>query len=342
MAVVNADISLQQPMPTRPRALLPVALFVLVLVQSTHTMLAQGPAREASADVPGVHLWFTDSGGSGAAVVFIHAATGSSRVWEFQRPAFAARGYRVITYDRRGFGRSTLDAAGPQPGTGADDLRALLDYLKIDRVHLVGTAAGGFVAWDFALSFPERLRSLVVASSIGGVQDESYLELGRRMRPPEFGAMPPDIRELGPSYRASNAAGWERWKELEHTARPNGTPPAQTFRNRVTFAALETIKVPTLLLTGDADLFAPPAIMRPSGESAGATTESEKLVNCVNSTREGSAGREPRNHHHPAIAAASAMAAAATRQPRRFPLSSGRSTICRERRRRSTTSSRIV
>jgi len=217
---------------------------------------------EGSADLPGVHLWYADSGGRGAAVVFVHAATGSSRVWEYQRPAFSGRGFRVITYDRRGFGRSTVDPSGPQPGTGADDLRALLDYLKIDRVHLVGTAAGGFVAWDFALSFPEHLRSLVVASSIGGVQDESYLELGRRMRPPEFAAMPPDIRELGPSYRASNAAGWEKWKELEHTARPNGTPPAQTFRNRVTFAALETIKVPTLLLTGDADLFAPPAIMR--------------------------------------------------------------------------------
>ncbi|HEY1302185.1 MAG TPA: alpha/beta hydrolase [Vicinamibacterales bacterium] len=218
--------------------------------------------REESADLPGVHLWYTDTGGSGAPVIFVHAATGSSRVWDYQRPAFTAKGYRVITYDRRGFGRSTIDLAGPQPGTGADDLRALLDHLKIDRVHLVGTAAGGFVAWDFALSFPQRLRSLVVASSIGGVQDEEYLDLQRRLRPPEFAAMPPDIRELGPSYRAANQAGWERWKELEHTARPNGTPPAQTFRNKVTFAMLETIKVPTLLLTGDADPFAPPPIMR--------------------------------------------------------------------------------
>jgi pimeloyl-ACP methyl ester carboxylesterase len=219
-------------------------------------------AREGLADLPGVHLWYSDSGGRGAAVIFVHAATGSSRVWEYQRPAFAARGFRVITYDRRGFGRSTVDASSSQPGTGADDLRGLLDHLHIERAHLVGTAAGGFVAWDFALSFPERLRSLVVASSIGGVQDEAYLELHRRLRPPEFAAMPADIRELGPSYRASNAAGWERWRELERTARPNGTPPAQTFRNRVTFAALETITVPTLLLTGDADLFAPPAIMR--------------------------------------------------------------------------------
>jgi pimeloyl-ACP methyl ester carboxylesterase len=74
--------------------------------------------------------------------------------------------------------------------------------------------------------------------------------------------MPPDIRELGPSYRAANPAGADRWKELERTARPAGTPPAQTFRHKVTFATLETITVPTLLLTGDADLFAPPAILR--------------------------------------------------------------------------------
>jgi pimeloyl-ACP methyl ester carboxylesterase len=221
------------------------------------------PAREASADLPGAHLWFSDSGGTGTPVVFVHAATGSNRVWEYQRPVFAARGYRVITYDRRGYGRSVADPSGPQPGTGADDLNALMDYLKIDRFHLVGTAAGGFVAWDYALSFPRRLRSLVVANSIGGVQDPEYQAAIQRLRTPEFLAMPPDMRELGPAYRVSNPAGAERWKELERTARPTSAqPPPQTFRNRVTFALLETIAVPTLLLTGDADMYAPPPIMR--------------------------------------------------------------------------------
>jgi pimeloyl-ACP methyl ester carboxylesterase len=225
--------------------------------------LAQSPAREASADLPGVHLFFTDSGGNGEPVVFVHAATGSSRVWEYQRPVFASRGYRVITYDRRGYGRSVVDPSGPQPGTGADDLKALIDYLKIDRFHLVGTAAGGFVAWDYALSFPKRLRSLVVANSIGGVQDPEYQAAMQRLRTPDFLAMSADMRELGPAYRVSNPAGAERWRELERSARPTGAqPPPQTFRNRVTFALLETIRVPTLLLTGDADMYAPPPIMR--------------------------------------------------------------------------------
>ena len=222
------------------------------------------PERETYAELPGVRTWYTDTGGSGVAVVFLHAATGSSRVWEHQRPAFTAAGYRFVSYDRRGFGRSVIDPAGVQPGTGADDLLALVNHLRVDRFHLVGTAAGGIVALDVALSFPQRLRSLVVANSIGGVQDPEYLELGRRIRPaPQFNAMPPDFRELGPSYRAANPGGTERWRELERLSRAEGSPPpAQTMRNRITFALLEGIKVPTLLLTGDADLYTPPAVLR--------------------------------------------------------------------------------
>ena len=245
------------------KRLLHAAALVVGLAAVATPMLAQTSAREGHANLAGVRLWYTDTGGAGVPVVFVHAATGSSRVWEYQLPAFTAGGYRVITYDRRGFGRSSVDSSGPQPGTGADDLLALLNHLGIDRVHLVGTAAGGMVSLDFAVSFPQRLRSLVVANSIGGVQDEDYLEMSRRLRPPAFAALPPDVRELGPSYRAANAAGTARWLELEKLSRPEGTaPPVQTFRNRMTFSLLETIAVPTLLMTGDADLYSPPAVLR--------------------------------------------------------------------------------
>jgi pimeloyl-ACP methyl ester carboxylesterase len=225
---------------------------------------APPPDRETSADLPGVRLWYRDTGGNGVPVVFLHAATGSSRVWEYQIPAFTKEGFRVIAYDRRGFGRTVIDPAGAQPGTGADDLQALVTHLRIDRFHLVSTAAGGFVAFDYALSFPQRLRSLVVANSLGGVQDEEFLAMGRRVRPaPQFNALPPEFRELGPSYRVANPQGTGRWVELEHASRAEGPqPPAQTMRNQVTFAALEGIRVPTLLLTGDADLFVPPPVLR--------------------------------------------------------------------------------
>ena len=71
------------------------------------TALAQSPPPEGQVDLPGVHLSYSDTGGSGAAIVFVHAATGSRRVWDYQIPAFSAAGYRAIAYDRRGFGRST-------------------------------------------------------------------------------------------------------------------------------------------------------------------------------------------------------------------------------------------
>src|SRR5207237_995791 len=152
---------------------------------------------------------------------------------------------------------------GAAPGTAADDLIALMDYLHVDRFHLVGTAAGGFVTFDTALSFPARLRSIVIANSIGGVQDESFVELGRRLRPPAFTAMPPELREVSPSYRAANQEGTKRWVELETISRPPGpAAPAQPLKNRITFAELEHITVPALLLTGDADMFAPPPVLK--------------------------------------------------------------------------------
>jgi pimeloyl-ACP methyl ester carboxylesterase len=224
-----------------------------------------GPApHEAQADLPGVHLWYVDTGGRGAPVVFMHAATGTVRNWEYQIPAFAKAGYRFIAFDRRGWGRTTAAPTGQQPGTAADDLQALMNHLSVDRFHLVGTAAGGFVSFDYALSFRQRLRSLVIANSIGGVQDEEYLDLGRRLRPsPQFDAMPPEFRELGPSYRAADAEGTRRWVELQRMSRPEGPPsPAQPLKNRITFSLLEKLDVPTLLLTGGADLYAPPPLLR--------------------------------------------------------------------------------
>ena len=142
--------------------------------------VAQSPALSEPFDVAqagskGVPVFYTDTGGSGVPVVFMHAATGSTGSWEHQTPAFVKAGYRVIAFDRRGWGRTSIEP-GVAPGTAADDLIALMDSLHIDRFHLVGTAAGGFVTLDTALSFPTRLRSFVMANSIGGVTDPEFVE----------------------------------------------------------------------------------------------------------------------------------------------------------------------
>jgi len=209
------------------------------------------------AELPGARIWYEESG-SGAPVVLLHSRTGSTALWSHQLPAFAKAGYRCIAYDRRGQGRSEAGAQGHP----ASDLESLLDKLGVARCHLVGTAAGGFVAFDFALSHPDRVLSMVVANSIGGVQDEDYAALQRRLRPsPQFDALPPEIRELGPAYRAANPEGVKRWAELEHAAGADATKKTPATRNRITFKLLESLKVRTLLITGDADLYVPPPVL---------------------------------------------------------------------------------
>jgi len=239
-------------------------------------MAASLPASGAGAQEPvlaepqgtyaalaGRRLWYVDTGGPGTPIVLLHAASGSSALWERQLSALRAAGYRAIAYDRVGWGRSELEA-GTEPGSASEDLHALVTLLRLDRFHLVGTAAGAIVAIDYTLSHPERLRSLTAANTIGGVQDADYLALSRRLRPsPQFDALPVDVRELGPSFRAANAEGTARWLALSQqsrSARP--LPSPQTPRNRVTWERLESIRMPVLLVTGGADLYAPPPVLR--------------------------------------------------------------------------------
>jgi pimeloyl-ACP methyl ester carboxylesterase len=193
----------------------------------------------------------------------MHAASGTCESWVYQLPAFNAAGYRCITYDRRGWGRSQPDPTGEQPGSVSDDLHGLVDHLGLDRFHLAATAAGGIGGLDYALVHPERVRSLVVADSIGGVQDPEYLEVQHRLRPAEIQGLPVELRELGPSYRGINPEGTRRWIEIERASRPEGTRgPGQPPRQPMTFARLETMRVPVLVLVGEADLLSPPALMR--------------------------------------------------------------------------------
>jgi pimeloyl-ACP methyl ester carboxylesterase len=212
------------------------------------------------ADIPGARIWYEDTGGSGAAVVLLHARTGCAPMWHRQLAAFSAAGYRCIAYDRRQSGRTEVAPDSPQ-SLPADDLLALLDRLGVKRCHVIGTAAGGIVALDFALSSPERVRSLVFANSVGSAeikQDPEYIRAAAQRRPPD--ELPPEIRELGEWYRRRDPAGVERWLALgEETRRKQPSFPATG--NRITLARLGDLRMPTLLITGDIDPYTPPAVL---------------------------------------------------------------------------------
>ena len=118
-------------------------------------------ARPAAADrlaLPGSHLFY-EVRGSGPPVVLIHGGNLDSGMWDGDVPVLA-KTFRVITYDVRPFGRS-----GPVTDDYAwhEDLRALLDHLKIARADLVGLSLGARLAINFAIAYPSRVDRLVLA-----------------------------------------------------------------------------------------------------------------------------------------------------------------------------------
>ena len=113
-----------------------------------------------------------DVTGAGEPVVLVHAGVANRSMWDGQVEALKDA-YRVIRYDTRGFGETETDAV---PFSNRADIAALLDHLGEASAHLVGLSRGGIIALDFALEFPERVRSLtVVAGGVGGYESPAEL-----------------------------------------------------------------------------------------------------------------------------------------------------------------------
>lgn len=114
-----------------------------------------------------VHLHIEDSGGSGRPVVLIHGWPLSARAWEPQISALRSAGYRVVAYDRRGFGRSEKPASGYDYDTLADDLQSVMDQCGLQDVTLVGFSMGGGEAARYIARHGEsRLHSLVLGAAV--------------------------------------------------------------------------------------------------------------------------------------------------------------------------------
>lgn len=108
--------------------------------------------------------------GEGDPIVLVHGFGLDSRIWKKQVKELSKTN-KVITYDLRGFGRSSLPTG---KYSHHDDLYALLNHLGIKEAKLVGHSFGGEVAVNFALEYPEKVRSLVlISSALGGVKADT-------------------------------------------------------------------------------------------------------------------------------------------------------------------------
>ena len=214
----------------------------------------------------GIELYY-ESTGDGDPVVFAHEFGGDARSWAPQVHWFD-RWYRCITYNHRGFPPTSVpdDPDAYSQDLLIEDLRALLDHLELDQAHLVGLSMGGNVVLNFALRYPERCRSIVVAGTGSGsddppqfVQDtdrnaQILLEHGMGAFMAGYAYGPTRLQ-----LQSKDPRGWQTFLDQlgQHSARGSAYTQRGVMARRPPIFALqdrlERLNVPTLVAIGDED-----------------------------------------------------------------------------------------
>jgi pimeloyl-ACP methyl ester carboxylesterase len=215
-----------------------------------------------------IKLYYEDTG-TGTPVIFVHEFAGDCRSWESQVRHFARR-YRCITYNARGWTPSEVpqDVAAYSQARARDDIKCVLDHLKIDKAHVVGLSMGGFATLHFGLSYPDRARSLVVAGAGYGAEKDQRerfrneaVVIANKLEKEGMAAFA-EAYAYGPTrvqFENKDPRGFAEFKRqlAEHSAKGAANTQLGVQRERPSIFDLEpqlkTLKVPTLILNGDED-----------------------------------------------------------------------------------------
>lgn len=233
----------------------------------------------------GENLYYEETG-SGTPVIFVHEFAGDYRSWEPQVRHFCKR-YRVITYNARGYPPSGVpeDVSAYSQNRAADDIKSVLDHLRIDLAHIVGLSMGGFATLHFGFRHPERAQSLCVAGCGYGAEP-GQRELFRA----EAVAVADFIKTqgmvafaekyaYGPTrvqYENKDTRGFAAFKKMlsQHSVLGSVNTQLGCQRERPSLYELvdqmKALTVPTLVLTGDEDwpCLTPGILMKQSIPSA--------------------------------------------------------------------------
>ena len=238
-----------------------------------------------------VRLHVEDSGGTGRPVVLIHGWPLSAEAWQAQVGPLGEAGYRVIAYDRRGFGRSEKPADGFDYDTLAADLAGILEERDLRDVTLVGfSMGGGEVARHVANHGEERLRSVVFAAAVPPCLMKSEDNQDGPLTPEK-------AKEKEAAFKADREAYFEDFTRNFFSANDvlkvseaqrqdaiaicrQADPAAalgcmQAFATTDFRADLAKVTVPTLVLHGDSDAVVP---FEGSGKRTHAAIAGSELV----------------------------------------------------------------
>jgi 3-oxoadipate enol-lactonase len=218
----------------------------------------------SAAEVNGITIDYDDTG-EGRPIVLVHGHPFDRSMWRPQAEALAGSGWRVITADLRGYGRTTVVPGKTPLSTFAQDVAALADHLEIDDFVLGGLSMGGQIVMECYRQFPHRIRGLILADTFPRT-DTHEGQAARRAAADRFEA------EGNAWYAKENLAKMMAAYNVEAmpavaahvTTMMTGAPPAgaaAALRGRAERPdyrdLLTTITVPTLIAVGRDDEFTP-------------------------------------------------------------------------------------
>jgi pimeloyl-ACP methyl ester carboxylesterase len=216
----------------------------------------------------GETIYYEVIGDAGAPTVLLtHGAGGSHAIWFQQVPALAAAGYRVVTWDCRGFGKSSFDSGVHGCDAAVADMTAVLAEVGAARAHLVGQSMGGWWVTAFTLAHPERVATLTLSNTIGGLwTDELFAHFGTLGRPAEetevtIGAHP----AISPAFAARDPERAFLYQELNtFHAPPMAAIMTALVGARFEHTALNALAVPMLVISSRDDQLFPPRLVAES------------------------------------------------------------------------------
>jgi len=176
------------------------ALLIAALCAPSTRALPQAAGRDGFARLPDVTLHYVDWGGTGPVLLFLTGLGDSAHAFDSLAPQFTDRA-RVLGLTRRGQGKSEAPASGYDPQTLANDIRAFLDLMKIDKATLVGFSAAGSEMTQFASSYSQRVDKLVYLDAVNDYKSGYELATNPRTKYPLPLPEPPGA--LGQIVRAA-------------------------------------------------------------------------------------------------------------------------------------------
>ena len=189
----------------------------------------------------------------------------TSHMWYRTRPALVSANYRTIAFDNRGVGQSDVPP-GPYPlALMASDAAAVLDAAGVERAHIHGVSMGGMIAQEFALQFPQRVRSLVLGCTAAGGPNAVQAEPTVIQTLLRTDLNPAEAAEAANSFIYAPGTPRERIDE-DMALRLKWNPKREGFMAQLqgimmweADSRLSKIASPTLVLHGDGDRLIPDA-----------------------------------------------------------------------------------